>query len=148
LHSPVSGVKAEGLIYQSYQEKSWGIFHDLIKPILGGFNNRLEETFTFHSWNLKMSKNAVSPLMPRSPSNQNIGSPSRTISQSLAMRKSISKPSVNGRPPETVPNSDLDYDMADIQNKAIADKYEKGKEFEIWSSMYSYWSKDVDIYVV
>lgn len=47
------------------------------------------------------------------------------------MRKSISKASVNGRPPETVPNSDLDYDMADIQNKAIADKYEKGKEFEI-----------------
>lgn len=75
-----------------------------------------------------MSKNAVSPLMPRSPSNQNIGSPLRPISQSLAMRKSISKPSANGRPPDAASDSDMDYDMAEIQNKAIADKYERGRK--------------------
>lgn len=42
------------------------------------------------------------------------------------MRKSMSKPSAKGRPPNPTSDSDLDYDMAEIQNKAIADKYEKG----------------------
>ncbi|KAK5460982.1 TFIIH complex serine/threonine-protein kinase subunit kin28 [Exophiala xenobiotica] len=71
------------------------------------------------------SSNAVSPLMPRSPSNINANmSPSRA--KSLAMRKSISKPhTAHLQPP---PKPPADFDMAEQMNEQISNKYVKGKK--------------------
>ncbi|KAJ4504729.1 TFIIH complex serine/threonine-protein kinase subunit kin28 [Exophiala dermatitidis] len=68
-----------------------------------------------------------SPLMPRSPSNINANmSPSRA--KSLAMRKSISKPSTQPPPPQQSQRPDPDFDMAEQMNEEISNKYVKGKK--------------------
>jgi cyclin-dependent kinase 7 len=68
--------------------------------------------------------NAVSPLMPRSPSNLNIGSPSNV--STLAMRKSISKPAAAAEPPSK--KRKVEIDMAEQHNQMIGDKYVRGEK--------------------
>jgi hypothetical protein len=66
---------------------------------------------------------AVSPLMPRSPSNINANI-STSKAKSLAVRKSISKPTGGNKPPDEIPNGD--FDMAEQMNEEISNKYVKG----------------------
>ncbi|RMZ80729.1 hypothetical protein DV738_g2593, partial [Chaetothyriales sp. CBS 135597] len=69
--------------------------------------------------------NVPSPLMPRSPSNMNLlPSPAKAKSQSLAVRKSISRPSEPEEKKKPAPA--LEPDMAELINEQTRSKYVKG----------------------
>ncbi|ETN38684.1 uncharacterized protein HMPREF1541_06721 [Cyphellophora europaea CBS 101466] len=68
--------------------------------------------------------NVVSPLGTRSPSNLNITSPSNV--STLAMRKSVAKPSTSSEPPAKRLKADID--MAEQINEEIGNKYVKGRK--------------------
>jgi len=69
---------------------------------------------------------AVSPLLPRSPSNINADIVS-TRTKSLTLRESLSKPgSQNRNPPNASTITNPDSDFAEKMNSAIASRYVKG----------------------